>query len=164
MIKKVFCTMIAMLLCLTIASCGNESSEVDSVSLYSLQTSMLEADKDLPEMTSVSSSNDNAEDLFAFLSDFDYKKVEGFFLAYSSEGLADEIAVVRLKNKSDVSDMLKTLEDHVEGRKNLYASYQPDQVSRVENALIFDKGNYVVLIISKNQNSIKTSFENGISK
>lgn len=165
MIRRFLPVLLAVLFCLGAASCRGEktisTSEAarEPVSLYSLQTSMLESDKSLPDMTTVSSSNDNAEDLFSYLSDYDYEKVDGFFLAYSSEGLADEIAVVRLKNKADVAGMIKSLEDHVDGRRKLYESYQPDQVNRVQNALLLNEDNYAVLIIGHDQQAIKAAFE-----
>ena len=166
MIRRLLPVLLVVLFFLGITACSRENptSTVDAanepVSLYSLQSSMLEADKNLPDMTSVSSSNDNAEDLFSYLSDYDYEKVDGYFLAYSSEGLADEIAVVRLKNKSDVAGMIKSLEEHVDGRRKLYESYQPNQVNRVENALLLNEDNYAVLIIGHDQQAIKAAFEN----
>lgn len=164
MIRRLLPVLFLLIICCGAAACGSvetTSSSVarEPVSLYTLQTSMLEAGKSLPDMTTVSSSNDNAEDLFSYLSDFDYDKVDGYFLAYSSEGLADEIAVVRLKSKSDIAGMIATLEDHVDGRRKLYESYQPDQVNRVENALVFSQDNYAVLIIGNDQQVIKEAFE-----
>jgi hypothetical protein len=160
---KRFATLLAaaLLLVFALVSCG--SSTTSSVSLYDLQKEMLAADDTLPEMKSVSSSDENAADLFAYLSDMDYDTVSGFFLSYCADGSqADEIAVIELKNSSDKKDMLQSIQDHVEGRVNLYASYGPDQVQRAENALIFDDGNYVVLIISDQQDQVKAAFEDFI--
>jgi hypothetical protein len=147
----------ALLLALT--ACG-QSETTASVSMYDLQQTMLAADDTLPEMTTVNSSSEGAAQLFSYLSDLDYDKVEGFFLSYCAFGTqADEIAVVQVKKAADRDGALQSLKDHAADRAKLYASYVPDQVQRVENALIFQDGNYVALIISDKQDQVKAALQ-----
>jgi predicted small secreted protein len=156
--KKYVILSLVMVFMLLLSSC--QTADSASVDISELQQAMLDADDSLPEMKTIDSSNDNADSLFTYLSDVDYTKVSGYFLSYCADGKqADEIAVVELKNASDKQDMLQSLKDHVDGRINLYSTYGPDQVSKAENALIFDKDNYVVLIISDNQNDVRAAFE-----
>lgn len=146
------------LICLCLTGCAEQSVNVE-VSIYELQQAMLEADPSLPEMLTVNSSSEDAETLFAYLSDFDYAKVDSYFLAYSATGLADEIAVIALKDSSDAADAAQSLEEHVQGRVNMYSFYEPDQASRAEDALVFHKENFAVLIISDHAEDVRAAFE-----
>jgi len=127
--------------------------------MYDLQMAMLAADSTLPKMSSVNGSTENAEKLFSYLSDFPYEKVEDFFLAYSSEGKADEVAVIALKNAADAAEAKQTLKKHTENRIKLYQQYEPSQVERVQKALIFTSGKYVGLIICNNSPAVKATFD-----
>jgi hypothetical protein len=155
--RNLLALLLALLLLLTVSACSGDPAPAGA-DLGELQAAMLAADDSLPQMTSVSSSMDDGEELFAYLSDLDYNKVSGYFLSYSADGLADEIAVVRMKEAADVSAMSDSLRAHVDGRIKLYENYQPDQVPRAEQALIFTSGNDVVLIISDGQAAVKTAY------
>lgn len=146
--------------CFMLMACNNSSA--NSVSIYDLQTTMLQSDNTLPDMITVNSNTENAGELFQYISDMDYDKVDGFFLGYSSEGLADEVALIRVKSSSDVETAYSSLQKHVEKRVNLYRTYDPTQTSRAESALVFKNGNYAILIISDNASDIKKAFEDGI--
>lgn len=146
-----------LVLSLVLGGCGGTAKE--TVSMYDLRQVMLAADSELPEMKSVSSSDSDAESLFAYLAEMDYKKVDSFFLSYSSEGLADEIAVIALKDIADVSIAKKALEEHVDSRRKLYQQYEPSQAIRVDKAVLFTRDQYVVLIISEKADAVKSAFE-----
>ncbi len=156
--KRILCMLSAALLLFT--GCGKDDSkdENKTVSMYELSRKMIAADKTLPEMSYVSSSDENAGEVFTYLSDADYELVDSYFLFYSTDGLADEIAVVALKDSDDTTKVKKSIEQHVNGRVSMYEQYDPSQTERAENAIIMIKDQYVVLIISENQNNIKTAF------
>ena len=150
-----------LILCLLTGCASSGGGSLDMDALISAMTS---ADTSLPEMTVVTSGADNAEELFGVVSDLDYSKVAGFARAYASDGShADEIVVIQVKGTGDVSAAEQSLNDHLQGRKNLYSTYGPDQVARVENALVFTQGDCAVLIISDDAQSAKTAFTAFIS-
>ena len=66
--------------------CGAKKNTSGSVSMYDLRTAMEAADPDLPEMLNASSAEKDAEDKFSHISDMDYKKVDSYFVSYSSDG------------------------------------------------------------------------------
>ena len=146
----------------TPAETSEEASAEAGISMYDLRKAMLAADPALPEMMAVSNSDDKADELFAYLSDLDYSKVDGYFLAYAADGMAYEIAVVALKDEGDVSELKDSLIRHVEGRVNLYKSYAPDQVEKAEDAEIVTNGRYVALIMCDDKEAVKAAFEEGI--
>ena len=153
--KRAAAFILALALCLSLCACADDKE----ISIYELQKSMLDADAALPEMLTVSSSDGDAEKKFTYLSDVDYSKVEGYFLAYAADGMAYEIAVICLEDKADVSQAEASLRNHLEGRINLYKTYEPQQVTRAENALIISRGRCVALIMCDDTNAVKAAFE-----
>lgn len=152
---------VMMLAAVFAAGCGGSS---DTVSMYDLRTAMEAADDTLGEMLSADSNEEDAEDLFAYISDMDYGKVDKFFVSYSNEGSADEIAVIALKDASDASAAEKSLKDHVQDRINVFSQYAPEEVKKAENAITFKDGKYAVLIICDKQDEVKKAFTDFINK
>lgn len=141
------------------SGCGkNDKQFKDTVSMYDLRTSMLEACKDFPDMLCVSDEDDKAEDNFSYVSDMEYDKVEHYFLGYSKEGKADEIVVLALNSGDDVDDAKKTLEDHRDSRVKLLEQYEPEETARVKDAMIFTEQQYAVMIISNDNDAVKKAF------
>ena len=89
----------------------------------------------------------------------DYSKVDKYFLDYAQEGTAEEVAVIRVKNSKDVDEAKKSLEKHIQDRISFYKTYDPTQVDRANDAQIFVKDDYAVLIVSDNASEIKKAFE-----
>ena len=144
------------------AACGSTDAKDTpdpAVSITQLQETMLSADTTLPEMTKTSSEDEQAELNFTYLSDLSYDLVDSYFYAYATEGTAEEIAVIRLKDKSDASSMMQALHEHVKNRKGTFQEYDPAQVSMTEKAVVTREGNYVALIISSKNGLVQKAFE-----
>lgn len=145
------------------AGCGSGKNSLNTVSMYDLRTAMEKADPDLPEMLNASSTEKDAEDKFSHISDMDYKKVDSYFVSYSSDGhKADEIVVIAVKDKADVDEAKESLTKHQQDRYNLLQSYEPKQVSRIQDGLIFTEGQYAVLIITNHNDDVRKAFEDTI--
>jgi hypothetical protein len=174
---------LSLLLALTFAlcGCGSGGGEADdTVSMYDLRKAMEAADTSLPEMTNLSKNDaetdeniDNTENsksggvehLFNtyIAKDLDYNKVDDFFVSYAVDGgNADEIVVIAVKDKKDIDEAKAALEDHRESRRKNYEQYEPEQVKRVENGLLFTEKQYAVLIICDNPDGVRKAFEGAI--
>ncbi len=127
--------------------CGAKKNTSGSVSMYDLRTAMEAADPDLPEMLNASSTEKDAEDKFSNISDMDYKKVDSYFVSYSSDGhKADEIVVIAMKDKADADEAKESLTKHQQDRYNLLQSYEPKQVSRIRMGWFLRKGSMQSLL------------------
>ena len=144
-------------MCLSLCACGKPSETID---MYELRKSMLEADRSLPEMKISGSWDENAEKAFSYISDMEYNKICGFFLAYAADGMAYEIAVVQLKDQNDVVELGVSLSKHVDSRVQMYKTYEPDQVERAQSASIKTIGDCVLLIMCDGQQNVETAFKN----
>lgn len=153
--SKIIALGLALIICL--ASCGGDPDK--NISLYDMQKAMVDAGNSFPEMITVNNNDSDAQKNFTYICDFDYSKIDGYFLSYSKEGLADEIVVIRTNKSNDVTDALSGLKEHVEDRIKLYDQYEPEQAIRARNAITFTKENYAVLIISEDSKDIRDAFE-----
>ena len=160
--KKIISVMLALVVLLQCGCGGTKTS--DTVSMYDLRQTMEAADKSLPEMLNASSADENAADQFAYISDLDYDKVDSFFLSYAKEGTADEIAVVAVKDVNDIDDAKQSLETHRQNRRKLLDQYEPEEVKRIDDGLVFAKDQYAVLIICDDASADKAAFEKAIEQ
>ena len=166
------------ILALTVTACGGKNNstvssssgsgkeqvtsapEQSEVSFYDMSRKMLDAAK-FGEMSYVSSAEDKDGDSFRYLSDTDYSLVKGYFLAYAKDGAgnADEVAVVEMKDDKGVATMKAALDAHLAKRKSLYETYDTTQLEKLGGAMLTDKGNFVVLIISDDNKAVYDAFE-----
>lgn len=156
MVKRIVCALCAVMLSLSLCACGEKTKSID---MQALENSMVSADKTLPEMKVSGSWDENAEKAFSYISDLEYNKIHGFFLAYAADGMAYEIAVVQLKDKSDASAMADSLRDHVRSRVQMYKTYELQQVQRAESAVVKTDGDCVLLIMSDAPQNAETAFK-----
>ena len=156
MIKRIVCALCAVMLSLSLCACGEKTKSID---MQALENSMVSADKTLPEMKVSGSWEENAEKAFSYISDLEYNKIHGFFLAYAADGMAYEIAVVQLKDKSDASAMADSLREHDRSRVQMYKTYEPQQVQRAESAVVKTDGDCVLLIMSDAPQNAETAFK-----
>lgn len=154
--KRIICVICALAMCLSVCACGEKTQKID---MYELQKSMVSADKSLPEMKISGSWDENAEKAFSYISDMEYNKIHGFFLAYAADGMAYELAVVQLKDRSDAGAMEDSLNEHVQTRVRMYKTYEPEQVQRAENAVVKTVGDCVLLIMSDSPENAETAFK-----
>ena len=159
---KRFWAVIALfaLTCLLCAGCAKPAAD-KSVSMYDLSRAMLDAMQTEEPMRYASASDTGAEEKFARVSDMDYAHVEDFFILYAENGAgnADEIAVVAVNNERDVSAAADSLRAHVEYRTQLYSTYDPAQVPKLNDALVFNEGRYAVLVVCDDPAAVKAAFE-----
>lgn len=149
---------IAMLTC----GCANGETPSEAVSMYDLRVAMEAADDSLPSMLNASSVEEEGEQNFNHISDMDYDKVDSYFVSYSEDGLADEIAVIAVKDAADAKEAGESLKEHQQDRHKLFEQYEPEQVKRIDDGLVFTSGRYAVLIICDNAGAVRKAFEKAV--
>ena len=154
--KRVLSCILLLVCLLLLGACKNE--QTPDVSLYDLSRTMLSA-TEFGEMNYVSSSDDAAKDLFTYISDMDYEKVNRFFLSYAKDGKgnADEIAVIEVKDKADLDTAVKSLNAHLQKRINLYRTYDPTQSAKIEKGEVFTEAGLAILIVSEDNAAVKSA-------
>lgn len=146
-----------VLLCLPLASCGEKPADID---MYDLCKTMRGASDKWQEMKYVSSEDNAPAELLENISDMDYAKVNAFFIYYAAEGAgnADEIAVIQVKNKADLTQAADSLTAHLNKRKSLYATYDRSQLAKLEKGRVVTKNGMAALIVADDADQIEESF------
>ena len=135
--KKIISVMLALVVLLQCGCGGTKTS--DTVSMYDLRQTMEAADTSLPEMLNASSADENAADQFAYIS-------------------------VAVKDVNDIDEAKQSLETHRQNRRKLLDQYEPEEVKRIDDGLVFARDQYAVLIICDDASAVKAAFEKAIEQ
>ena len=157
-IKKTLCLALTAVLLLSCAACAPKDDGGPDLDPAEMLQAMMAVDTTLPDMVTKSSQDSEAKDNFFYLSNLDYSKVEAYCYAFADAGTAEEMAVVKLKDKSDAV-LMESLHDHVNTRRGTFEEYSPDQVPLTDGAVITREGRYVVLIVSKKNGLAQKEFQ-----
>ena len=80
-------------------------------------------------------------------------------LVCSSGALADEVAVFKMKDREDVEDMLDVVRDRKQDLYDRFVDYVPEEINKINNAVIGSNGNYVYFVVSSNNSAAKKAAE-----
>ena len=116
-------------------------------------------------MTAVSSENEAATgaELFPYLSDMDYAKVAGFYLSYATGGSPEEIALITVRDSADLAEARASLERHLENRRNLFRTYDPEGEALLAKARLTSAGDTAALFVCENAAALESAFRAEIS-
>ena len=76
---------------------------------------------------------------------------------------AEEILIMELLDKKDISETKKIMETQIEERKLDFQDYLPKEVFKLENYILESKGNYIVLCISNDSDKAKEIINKNIN-
>lgn len=66
-----------------------------------------------------------------------------------SGATSEEIALFEFENQKDAKEGYEKAKQRIETQKEDYAKYIPEEVQRLENAIIKQKDNYVIVCVAK---------------
>ena len=78
----------------------------------------------------------------------DPEQVEESMFYTNSQATAEEIAVIKVKSEDYVQAVKAAYETRIADQKTACESYLPDEMPKLEAAVIYEKGKYVVLCVS----------------
>lgn len=93
---------------------------------------------------------------------------DGLDIEYIEEGIilqavininSDRIIILKAKDKNNVQDLKKSLEDIRKNQAKIWEHYLPDQYKKIENTIIKEKGNYLLYVTYDNPDKIETIFD-----
>ena len=77
----------------------------------------------------------------------------------SSGGTSEEIAAFEANDEDTAKEIETKLKERVEAQKTSFKNYVPEELKRLENALVIRKGNYVYLSVSGDPDKAKSIIE-----
>lgn len=73
----------------------------------------------------------------------------------SSLAAADEMSVFKVNDKADIKMVEDALTARIDALIQSVLNYNPSQVERIENAIRITKGNYVIFVISDDNDAVQ---------
>lgn len=153
--KKVYYLMVIIILLIGLVSgCGTkETTTVKNVSVKSI------ADK-ISQGTDITNMKEaNAEKLNK-LYGISENDVEEFSLyAASSNILADQIAIFKVKDVSNVDVIKGQIDKKIDKLSKDFKDYLPAEYDKIQKNIVSVKGNYILFVISNDSEKISKIFE-----
>lgn len=99
------------------------------------------------EISITSGIEKGKDDLPDYYSDIDVSKVESAAFSICASGAyPDEIAVIKCTDSSAAAEAKAALEKRLESQTELYSTYTPDEMYKLDTAKIYVTGNYAVFL------------------
>jgi predicted small lipoprotein YifL len=152
--KKLTVTLSAILLCAALAACGTQrqapakqpraSDVVQAVAqtlTFKDQMMTLE-DRVIPNIYNV--DMDKLADKCCYVS--------------SSGATAEEISVFRVKDAADLQMAKDAISERIEDQKIAFENYVPEEMVKIQNAVVLEKGDYILLVLADEVSGVKDAF------
>lgn len=153
--KKIIVLLLTALAILSFAACGSQpangdnTSPADTVTAGEQPQSAREwfdlLDAELPFQDNMQVISDGAPSLYGI---FDADGYTGDSILYvSSAATPEEIAVFEIEPAFSAARLTELAEARIANQKNMYSSYAPDQVPKLDSAVIRTCGNFVIVCV-----------------
>ena len=154
MMKRFAAAALSLLLVPGLAACSGGGDKADFEMDVQQVYEELTALPDMPAMIEL--PEDKALDFLGL----DYSQCVQAVTAISAMNIqADEIWLVEAKDGSAAAEIEELARARVGQRMEEFKNYAPDQYQVLENAAILREGNYVVLLVSQDIETLKAAFD-----
>ncbi len=133
--KKVM--LAAMMAAMLLTSCNEQPKDVDISALASQIVGEVSFDDSLSEID---------DDMISML-----YSIDGYtdaVLYKGSGATAEEVAIFKMETTDDAKAALEEAQAHIQSQIESYESYIPEEVSRLEDAIVRQDGYYVSVVVS----------------
>ena len=133
--KKVM--LAAMMAAMLLTSCNEQLKDVDISALASQIVGEVSFDDSLSEID---------DDMISML-----YSIDGYtdaVLYKGSGATAEEVAIFKMETTDDAKAALEEAQAHIQSQIESYESYIPEEVSRLEDAIVRQDGCYVSVVVS----------------
>ena len=141
--RKWVCGVLAVLCLVTLAACSKqeEKTKTQTVDLQALADALLkdggfqdDLEKTTDEMVKKLYQIEDAKQAMVYV---------------GSGATAEEIGLFELKDEDAAKEAEKLAKDRIENQKTAFESYVPEEVKRLDNAIVQRTGNYVIVVVAE---------------
>lgn len=160
--KILYGTLLAIMLMGTATGCGEKKQEIIESNIE------IDVQKTADDILSKCDFKDNLATVdkniaLTRLYSLDEAQIKECAFYTNSNATAEEIAVIEVVSEDYADDVKAAYETRIENQKNACKDYLPDEVTKLESAIIYTNGNYVILCVS-NDNAKAEDIINGMFK
>ena len=84
-------------------------------------------------------------------------------VSYQGSGAtSEEIVILQVKDKSQINDVKSKIDTRLAERKEAFESYLPEEVGKIDNNILKVEGNYVILCIANDTNTVNNVLNENI--
>lgn len=84
-------------------------------------------------------------------------------VSYQGSGAtSEEIVILQVKDKSQINDVKSKIDTRLAERKEAFKSYLPEEVGKIDNNILKVEGNYVILCIANDTNTVNNVLNENI--
>ena len=142
--KKLFAVVLAVLtMSMAFAGCSSEETYVSFDEVYNQLTSSIDFSASKMQKQTEAALNNYYYIDPATLEDY------AIYMADYATGNADEIAMFQVKESDQMTTVKSLINDRISDLKVRYEDYKPEEMPKIESAIIEEKGNYIFLVISR---------------
>jgi hypothetical protein len=135
--KKYLYTVVFVFMILTLSACGAENTKIN---IEELSADLISNVEFADEMTLINEKT--VESLY----NINYAISQQVYI--SSGATAEEVAVFELKDGNDADKALDAVNQRIETQKQDFKTYIPEEIPKLENAIVKKVGQYVIVCIS----------------
>lgn len=84
-------------------------------------------------------------------------------VSYQGSGAtSEEIVILQVKDKGKINDVKSKIDTRLAERKEAFESYLPEEVGKIDNNILKVEGNYVILCIANDTNTVNNVLNENI--
>ena len=153
MLKKIVCLLLAVIMVLSMVACGKEekeeTKEYDGNALMQALLAQVKFDD------AMSSVGDFATLYFPEVPD------SATISMYTGSGYyADEVVLITMQSAEDLETIMASVEKHLEQMTAQFKNYIPEEVAKIDNAVIWQGGSHVIVCISNDYATAQKILDN----
>ena len=153
MMKKLFSLCVALAFTLILAACSGGGAPAGAYDPDATAQALLDSGAFSDALDTVD------QDTAAALYGIDADTITGSAVYTSLSAGAEEIAVLVLTDEDAAAAALDGLEARVADQKAVLDSYQPDEVSKLDSAIVEQRGNSVLLAVAADAEKARASLD-----
>lgn len=150
--KVLFITIIAVML-FSFAACSKPTKEPAVADIIAT----IKADVTLPEMAEI-----KKEDIQYYM-DIPIDSIKDVSYLMAGDGISsDEIIIVKVADEAKISELIATFEVRKKAQAELFEPYAPEEMPKINSAVIEKKGSYAIFAVTSNNEKVKKIFNDAI--
>ena len=146
----------AVTLAISFAGCGNKSEYISFDEVYSSLTGGIDF-----SASKMQKQGEAALNNYYYI---DPTTLENYaiYMADYATGNADEIAMFQVKESDQVTVVKGLINDRIMDLKVRYEDYKPEEMTKLDSAVVEEKGNYIFVVISPDNEKAKEILKEAI--
>ena len=148
--RKRLIACLGLTLTMVLAGCGSKAEE-KTIDAQALASDLVEKVTYTDELNEIDS--EMAGELY---------QIETAINAYvyvSSGATAEEVAVFEFADAVDAEEAVKAADTRIQEQKGSFATYIPEEVDKLEHTVVEQKGRYLVVCVTDDQDAAKSIIE-----